>query len=156
MAIERGYWSTVAAASGFSDLQEFLTALDKDGDLARISAPVDPHLEVNAIVARVLREQGPALLFERPTRGSMPLAMNVFGTQRRMARALGVDSLDEVGERIAELLRPELPRGIGGLRDALGKVGQLRAAPPRRVHDRARPRGGLSRRRGRPRSCCPA
>jgi 4-hydroxy-3-polyprenylbenzoate decarboxylase len=124
----------VGATSGFSDLQEFLTALEKDGDLARITAPVDPHLEVNAIVARVLREQGPALLFERPTRGSMPLAINLFGTQRRMARALGVDSLDEVGERIAELLRPELPRGIGGFKDALGKVGQLRAAPPRRVN----------------------
>jgi 4-hydroxy-3-polyprenylbenzoate decarboxylase len=117
----------------FVDLQEFLTALDKDGDLARISAPVDPRLEVTGIVARVLREQGPALLFERPTQGSMPLALNVFGTQRRMARALGVTCLDEVGERIAELLRPELPRGIGGVWDALGKVGQLRAAPPRRV-----------------------
>jgi UbiD family decarboxylase len=72
---------------GFTDLQEFLTALDKDGDLARVSAPVDPDLEVSAIVARVLRERGPALLFERPTRGSMPLAINVFGTERRMARA---------------------------------------------------------------------
>jgi 4-hydroxy-3-polyprenylbenzoate decarboxylase len=117
----------------FSDLQSFLDALERDGDLVRVSAPVDPHLEVTGIVQRVLRERGPALLFENPTRGRMPLAMNVFGTPRRMARALGVDDLDEVGARIAELLKPELPRGVGGLKDALSKVSQLRAVPPRHV-----------------------
>ena len=118
---------------GFSDLQGFLTALERDGDLARVSARVDPHLEVTGIVQRVLREQGPALLFENPARGQMPLAINVFGTHRRMAKALGVDDLDEVGRRIGELLKPELPRGVGGLKDALGKVAQLRAVPPRHV-----------------------
>ncbi len=117
----------------FSDLQAFLAALERDGDLTRIRASVDPHLEVTGIVERVVRAGGPALLFEKPSRGQMPLAINVFGTARRMARALGVDDLDEIGERIGELLKPELPRGVGGLRDALGKVAQLRAAPPRRV-----------------------
>ncbi|MBV9592300.1 MAG: menaquinone biosynthesis decarboxylase [Actinobacteria bacterium] len=117
----------------FDDLQDFVTALEKDGDLVRVRVPVDPHLEAAAIVQRVVREQGPALLFERPSRGSMPLLLNAFGTPRRMARSLGVDSFDEIGRRIAELVRPELPRGVGGLRDALGKVAQLRAVPPRRV-----------------------
>jgi 4-hydroxy-3-polyprenylbenzoate decarboxylase len=117
----------------FADLQDFVAALDRDGDLARVRVPVDPHLEVNGIVARVLRENGPALLFENPTRGRMPLLMNAFGTPRRMARALGVSELDEIGRRIGELLKPELPRGIGGLKDALGKVGQLRSVPPRHV-----------------------
>jgi 4-hydroxy-3-polyprenylbenzoate decarboxylase len=117
----------------FADLQDFLAALERDGDLARIRVPVDPHLEVTGIVQRVLRENGPALLFERPTRGRLPLVMNAFGTPRRMARALGVSDLDEIGKRIGELLKPELPRGIGGLKDALGKVGQLRAVPPRHV-----------------------
>jgi 4-hydroxy-3-polyprenylbenzoate decarboxylase len=118
---------------GFADLQDFLVALERDGDLARIRVPVDPHLEVTGIVQRALHEHGPALLFENPTRGRLPLAINVFGTKRRMARALGVADLDEIGERIGELLRPELPRGIGGLRDALGKAAQLRSAPPRHV-----------------------
>jgi 4-hydroxy-3-polyprenylbenzoate decarboxylase len=117
----------------FNDLQSFLDALHRHGDLARVSVPVDPHLEVNAIVQRVLRERGPALLFENPTRGRMPLAMNVFGTERRMAHALGVQHLDEVGHRVADLLRPELPHGFSGLKDALGKVAQLRAVPPRNV-----------------------
>ena len=117
----------------YADLQELLAALARDGDLARVSAPVDPQLEVSGIVNRVVRERGPALLFERPTRGRMPLAINVFGTQRRMAKALGVKHLDEIGQRIGELIKPELPQGFGGVRDALGKVAQLRAVPPRRV-----------------------
>ena len=117
----------------YSDLQGFLADLERDGDLTRVRARVDPHLEVTAIVQRVVREHGPALLFENPTRGRMPLAVNVFGTQRRMAKALGVSSLDDIGARIADLVKPELPHGMSGLRDALGKVGQLRAAPPRRV-----------------------
>ena len=117
----------------YADLQEFLAALDRDGDLARVRAPVDPHLEVTGIVQRVVREHGPALLFENPTRGRMPLLINAFGTERRMAKALGVDDLDEIGDRIAELLKPELPKGISGFRDALGKVGQLKNAPPRHV-----------------------
>jgi 4-hydroxy-3-polyprenylbenzoate decarboxylase len=117
----------------FSDLQEFVRALERDGELVRVKAPVDPHLEVTGIVQRVVRAGGPALLFENPTRGRMPLLINAFGTQKRMARALGVESLDEIGQRIGDLLKPELPRGIGGLKDALAKVGQLRAAPPRKV-----------------------
>ncbi|HVU92042.1 MAG TPA: menaquinone biosynthesis decarboxylase, partial [Jatrophihabitans sp.] len=118
---------------GFTDLQEFVAALERDGELARVRVPVDPQLEVTGIVQRVVREHGPALLFENPTRGRMPLLMNAFGTPRRMARALGVDDLDEIGARIADLLKPELPRGVAGLKDALGKVGQLRSVPPRRV-----------------------
>jgi 4-hydroxy-3-polyprenylbenzoate decarboxylase len=117
----------------YSDLQGFLDDLERDGDLIRVRARVDPHLEVTGIVQKVVRDAGPALLFENPSRGRMPLAINVFGTQRRMAKALGVTDLDELGTRIADLVKPELPHGIGGLRDALGKVGQLRNAPPRRV-----------------------
>jgi 4-hydroxy-3-polyprenylbenzoate decarboxylase len=117
----------------FTDLQAFVAALEKDGDLVRVRASVDPHLEVTGIVTRVIREHGPALLFENPARGRMPLLLNAFGTQRRMARALGVDSLDEIGHRIGELLKPELPRGVSGFKDALGKVAQLRAVPPRHV-----------------------
>src|SRR3954469_15691769 len=134
MRLRRRDWPTVILDGvGFADLQDFVAALERDGDLARVRVPVDPHLEVTGIVQRVLRERGPALLFENPTRGRMPLLMNAFGTPRRMARALGVDDLDEIGARIGELLKPELPRGIGGFKDALSKVGQLRAVPPRHV-----------------------
>jgi 4-hydroxy-3-polyprenylbenzoate decarboxylase len=117
----------------YDDLRDFLARLERDGELRRVTVPVDPRLEVSEIVQRVVRAGGPALLFEQPTSGSMPLAINLFGTERRMATALGVGRLDEIGERIGALLRPELPVGLGGLREALGKVVQLRAVPPRRV-----------------------
>jgi 4-hydroxy-3-polyprenylbenzoate decarboxylase len=117
----------------YTDLTDFVRALERSGDLVRVTAPVDPHLEVTGIVQRVVREQGPALLFQNPTRGQMPLLMNLFGTTSRMCRALGVSSLDEIGGRIAELLKPELPQGLRGLRDALGKAAQLRNVPPKHV-----------------------
>ncbi len=94
---------------------------------------VDPHLEVTEIVKRVLAQDGPALLFERVRGSSMPLAINVFGAERRMCRVLGVERLDEAGERIGRLLQADAPHGLAGMRDALGKLKALRAAPPKMV-----------------------
>ncbi|HVB26406.1 MAG TPA: UbiD family decarboxylase, partial [Mycobacteriales bacterium] len=117
----------------FDDLREFLALLDKEGELARVAAPVDPYLEVAEIVNRVQREAGPGLLFERPTGSDIPIAINLFGTERRMALALGVDSLEEHASRIAALLAPEIPVGFGGIREALGKLADLRTLPPKAV-----------------------
>jgi 4-hydroxy-3-polyprenylbenzoate decarboxylase len=116
-----------------SDLQDLLDELERDGDLRRITAEVDPHLEVTEIVTRVIKAGGPALLFENVKGSSMPLAVNVMGTEERMCRALGVNSLDDIGARIGELLKPELPKGWDGFKDALGKLGQLRSVPPKSV-----------------------
>lgn len=117
----------------YSDVRDFLTALDRAGELARIRVDVDPYLEITEIVQRVIAADGPALLFERPTGSDMPLLINAFGTERRMATALGVERLDEIGERIAHLLAPQLPTGWGGVREALGKLGEVRGVPPKRV-----------------------
>jgi 4-hydroxy-3-polyprenylbenzoate decarboxylase len=118
---------------GYADLREFLRRLDREGDLRHVSAPVDPYLEVTEIVTRVVREQGPALVFDHVHGSSMPLAINVFGTERRMAAALGVSSLDDIGRRIGELIKPELPHGLGGIKDAVGKVMSLKGVPPKKV-----------------------
>jgi 4-hydroxy-3-polyprenylbenzoate decarboxylase len=117
----------------WADLRAFLSDLEKHGELRRVSAPVDPRLEVTEIVQRVVRAGGPALLFENPVGSDMPLAINVFGTEQRMARALGVERLDDLGERIAEMVRPELPHGFSGMRDALGKAARLTNMPPKKV-----------------------
>jgi 4-hydroxy-3-polyprenylbenzoate decarboxylase len=122
---------------GSGGLREFLAGLEREGDLARVKAEVDPYLEVTEIVTRVIARQGPALLFERVKGSSMPLAINLFGTERRMCRALGVDHLDQIGARIEELLQPELPHGLGGIKEALGKVAALRAVPPKLVRSGA-------------------
>ncbi len=117
----------------YPDLTGFLAALESAGELHRVGVPVDPTLEISEIVTRTVRAGGPALLFEQPTRGEMPLAINLFGTGRRMAMALGVERLDEIGERIAGLVKPELPLGWAGIRDGLGKLMQLKSVPPKRV-----------------------
>ena len=103
----------------------------------RVRAEVDPHLEVTEIVQRVIAAQGPALLFERVKGSNMPLAINVFGTERRTCLALCVDRLDAVGARIAQLLEPEMPHGLGGIIEALAKAASLRSAPPKTVHSGA-------------------
>src|SRR4051794_11660720 len=64
----------------------------------------------------------------------MPLAINVFGTEARMAKALGVERLDDIGDRIRDLLKPEVPVGFGGMREALHKLGTLRGVPPKMVN----------------------
>jgi 4-hydroxy-3-polyprenylbenzoate decarboxylase len=73
----------------FGDLQQFVHHLESKGQLKRIRAEVDPELEAGEIAQRVLREQGPALLFERPKGSSIPLLMNLFGTLARIRAALG-------------------------------------------------------------------
>jgi len=117
----------------YQDLNEYLAALTGAGELHRVRARVDPTLEISEIVTRTVRAKGPALLFEQPTRGYMPIVMNLFGTHQRMAMALGVSSVEEIGARIGELVRPELPVGFSGMREALGKVMQLKSVPPKKV-----------------------
>jgi 4-hydroxy-3-polyprenylbenzoate decarboxylase len=123
----------MASRFPYQDLREFLDALDRAGELHRVSVPVDPTLEISEIVTRTVRGRGPALLFERPTRGEMPVAINLFGTHRRMAMALGVDDVEEIAARIGDLVKPELPVGWAGIRDGLGKLMQLKSVPPKKV-----------------------
>ena len=69
----------------FVDLREFIRELEKRGDLVRITAEVDPHLEMTEIADRTLRGGGPALLFENPKGADIPVLANLFGAERRVA-----------------------------------------------------------------------
>ncbi len=103
----------------YRDLRDFIEQLERDGELKRISQRIDPHLEITEIADRVLRRGGPALLFERPGDGDIPLLANLFGTERRVARAMGEDqvaALREIGKLLAFLKEPAPPKGF---RDAL-------------------------------------
>lgn len=112
------------------DLRDFLSRLERRGELKRIVHPVDPYLEITEIADRVLKKGGPALLFERPRRGEMPVLANLFGTPQRVALALGLDedwqsALREVGRLLAYLKEPEPPQGF---RDAWEKLPLLKKA----------------------------
>jgi 4-hydroxy-3-polyprenylbenzoate decarboxylase len=112
----------------YADLRDFVAQLEGSGQLKRISTEVSPRLEMTEICDRTLRLGGPALLFERPTGSQIPVLGNLFGTARRVALAMGatdVAALRHVGELLAALKEPEPPTG---LRDAFGKVAQLKSA----------------------------
>src|SRR5438270_12672956 len=94
------------------DLREWIALLEREGELVRVTAEVDPRLEVTEIVDRVVKAGGPALLFERPKGSRLPLLVNQFGTERRMCLAFGVESLDDLGDRVGEILEMQPPEGL--------------------------------------------
>jgi 4-hydroxy-3-polyprenylbenzoate decarboxylase len=121
----------------FRSLGEFLTALEQEGDLVRISAPVSRDLEMTEVARRTVAAGGPALLFERTSPGGYPVAMNLLGTSRRIAKALGAASVEEPAERISKLVRLRPPSGIvGAIKDLSGTLetlDTLRSLGPKRV-----------------------
>jgi len=96
----------------FRDLREWIDLLEREGELHRVTAEVDPQLEVTEIVDRTVKAGGPALLFERPKGSERPLLINQFGTERRMCLAFGVDRLDDVAEKLADVLEMQPPEGL--------------------------------------------
>ena len=99
----------------YRDLREFIALLDARGELKRVTAPVDPRLEMTEICDRTLRRGGPALLFENPTGYTVPVLANLFGTPLRVALGMGEESvaaLREVGRLLAYLKEPDPPRGM--------------------------------------------
>ena len=110
----------------YTDLRDFMAQLERQGELKRIAAEVSPRLEMTEICDRVLRQGGPALLFERPAGHSMPVLGNLFGTVRRVCLAMGVEdtaALRELGKLLAYLREPDPPKG---LRDAWEKLPLLK------------------------------
>jgi 4-hydroxy-3-polyprenylbenzoate decarboxylase len=96
----------------FRDLREWIALLEREGELVRVAAEVDPHLEVTEIVDRTVKAGGPALLFERPKGSDHPLLINQFGTERRMCMAFGVERLDDVATKLADVLEMQPPEGL--------------------------------------------
>ena len=98
----------------FRDLHDFLRALEALGELKRVKVEVDPVLEVTEIVQRVMKEEGPALLFERPKGARFPLAINLFGSMSRIELALGRHP-QEIGEELVETFDRLNPPSLKGL-----------------------------------------
>lgn len=105
----------------YTDLRDWIAALDRTGELKRIRAEVDPVLELAEITDRVSKGAarkygkpgGPALLFENVKGANrVPVLINQFGSERRMQMALGVERLDEIAERIRQLMNLKSPEGF--------------------------------------------
>ena len=120
----------------YASLREFLTRLENQGRLARVGVPVSTHLEITEIQTRLLRDQGPAVLFERVTSAggepqTMPVLTNLFGTVERVAWAIEREPSDlrRLGEMLAFLDHPEPPES---LREALAMLPMLKTALARK------------------------
>jgi 4-hydroxy-3-polyprenylbenzoate decarboxylase len=119
-------------------LQDFIAAVDRAGELHRIRRPVKAHLEICEIADRVSKMPGggKALLFEHVllrdgSRSPHPVAINLFGSMRRMALALGVERLDEHGDRITQLLDLKVPEGLLGKLSMVPRLFEVSKFPPR-------------------------
>ena len=119
----------------YEDLRDFLQVLKKHDELARVTAEVSPILEITEVADRAVKKGGPALLFERPTGYDMPVAINLFGSERRMALALEVKSAAEIAGRISDYLQMKTPQGLVGKLKMLPKLAEMGSFFPKEVRD---------------------
>jgi 4-hydroxy-3-polyprenylbenzoate decarboxylase len=115
------------------DLRQWIALLEREGELVRVAAEVDPYLEVTEIVDRTVKAGGPALLFERPKGSDLPLLINQFGTERRMCLAFGVERLDDVGQKLADVLEMQPPQGLAEKVRGLRKLKSIADSRPKTV-----------------------
>lgn len=119
----------------YRDMQEFVRRLEREGELVRISTEVDPVLEITEITDRVSKARGPALLFEKVRGSQIPVLINAFGSEKRMAMSLEVDRLDAVAEEIIGFLEvaDQVPQSVMDKVKLLPRLAQVNSFIPRVV-----------------------
>ncbi|HXJ15615.1 MAG TPA: menaquinone biosynthesis decarboxylase [Candidatus Polarisedimenticolia bacterium] len=117
----------------YRDLRDFLRKLEKERELKRISAEVDPVLEITEISDRAVKAGGPALLFENPRGSRIPVVTNLVGSERRMNLALEVDSLEDISRRVSSILDMQSPQGLLDKVKMLPKLAELGSVFPKTV-----------------------
>jgi 4-hydroxy-3-polyprenylbenzoate decarboxylase len=124
----------------YKDLRDFIEQLECLGELKRITAEVDPYLEMTEICDRTLRQGGPAILFENPKGYSIPVLANLFGTPERVAMGMGassVSALREIGQLLAFLKEPDPPKGFKDAWQKLPIFKQVMNMGPKQVRSAA-------------------
>ena len=120
----------------YNDLRDFIQQLESAGQLKRISAEIDPFLQMTEVCDRTLRAGGPALLFENPKGSTIPVLANLFGTPQRVAMGMGQESTDalrEVGKLLAYLKEPDPPKGMKDAWEKLPIFKQVLNMSPKEV-----------------------
>jgi 4-hydroxy-3-polyprenylbenzoate decarboxylase len=121
----------------YNSLADFVQVLVQQGELKRITYPVKAELEIAEIADRVMKSNGPALLFENVIDKKVPLLINAFGSMKRMALALGVDDVEEIARKIEKLIRTKPPKSFKDKLSLLGELIRLAGIPPKIVKDAA-------------------
>ena len=112
------------------DLRDFIKLLRDRGQLAIIDTPVDPILEITEIADRVVKAEGPALLFTRPKGHTVPVFINQFGSEERMCLALRSSSYEDLVARVEALTSLEVPGSIWDKLKALARLKELASLQP--------------------------
>src|SRR3989338_3291704 len=115
----------------YHSLQEFVQALEREGELKRIAYPVQAELEITEIADRVMKSGGPALLFENVVGKNIPVLINAFGSFKRMALALGVKDIEEIARDIEQVTRLKPPASFSDKLRMLPELLRLAGAAPK-------------------------
>ena len=94
------------------DIHEFVTELEKKGELKRVKIEVDSNLEIAEILRREMYSKGPAILFEKVKNYDMPVLGNAFGSMKRLEIGLGMTDFTEIGQRIVDMTKMDMPSGF--------------------------------------------
>ena len=121
----------------YHSLQEFVQALEREGELKRIAYPVQAELEISEIADRVMKSGGPALLFENVVGKNIPVLINAFGSLKRMAMALGAADIEEIAREIDRLTRMKPPGSLWDKLRMLPELARLAGAAPKVVNEGA-------------------
>ena len=119
-------------------MSRYLAHLDERGELIRISRPVDVEGEAGAIAELLVKNDGPAVIFEQPrladgSISQIPLVMNLFGTQDRTLRALQAEHETHIGERMVAMMKPDIGLYMRAPWKALPLIKDALAMPPKKV-----------------------
>jgi len=119
----------------FDDLLDFIEFLEGKNELVRISTPVSSELEITEIADRTIKNNGPALLFENVDDNKIPVLINLFGSDQRMAWGLGVDNLNELPSVVNKLINvtKNPPKSIIEKVKTLSELISLSKSSPRLV-----------------------
>ncbi len=117
----------------YNSLVDFVQVLTKEGELRRILYPVKAELEVTEIADRVMKGGGPALLFENVVGKKMPVLINAFGSQKRMALALGVTDVEETAREVEKLVQTKPPKSFKEKLNLFSELIRLAGIPPKIV-----------------------
>jgi 4-hydroxy-3-polyprenylbenzoate decarboxylase len=116
-----------------ADLRDWIERLERQGELVRVTAEVDPELEITEITDRTVKADGPALLFGNVKGSEQPVLINQFGAERRMCMAFDAPSLDAVAERLSDILEMQPPQGLVEKVRGLQKLKSIADSRPRTV-----------------------
>jgi|TARA_B100000959_G_scaffold111208_1_gene117287 4-hydroxy-3-polyprenylbenzoate decarboxylase len=93
-------------------IQHFIDELEKAGELKRVKTEVDTNLEIAEILRRVSYTDGPAVLFENVRNYEIPVLGNAFGSIKRLEIGLETKDFSEIGQRIVDMTKMEIPSGV--------------------------------------------